>query len=114
MNMRNTITCTCIYTGCMFAIAPIGFETPHMIAVYMESHQNNTVTLTTADANLSKSIAVITYREWYEQVNSSLDCHIDSLEVYRGRQQITEISRSGFSISENGTIQVMLVRFTKI
>ena len=104
MNTRNTITYTCIHTGCMFAIAPVGSDSPHMIAVYMESNQNNIIALTTADTN---SIAVITYREWYEKANSSLDCHIDSLEVYRGKQYVTEINHNGFSITENGTIQVM-------
>jgi hypothetical protein len=38
-------------------------------------------------------------------VNSSL-CHISSLEVYRGRDQAINISDQGFSLSENGSIEV--------
>ena len=39
------------------------------------------------------------------QLNSST-CQISSLEVYRGRQQAIKISHQGFSLSDNGTIQV--------
>ena len=41
-----------------------------------------------------------------DQLVSSSFCHIASLEVYRGRRQITEISHDGFSLSERGQVQV--------
>ena len=110
MSMRNTSILYDVhkYTGCVFAIAPVGYNNI-MLAVYMDNHQsiNNVITLMTVDTNSSKSVAVITYRERYEEANSSLDCHIDSLEVYRGRQQVTEIRHNGFSINENGSIEVI-------
>jgi hypothetical protein len=44
----------------------------------------------------------------HTQLNSSSACQIFSLEVYRGREQAIEISHQGFSLSDNGTIQVHL------
>ena len=38
-------------------------------------------------------------------VNSS-HCHISSLEVYRGRDRVIEISHQGFSLRDNGSIEV--------
>ena len=40
-----------------------------------------------------------------QMVKSSV-CNISSLEVYRGRQQAIEISHQGFSLGDNGSIQV--------
>ena len=94
-------------TGCKFTIASAGSITPQdTTAVYMETHQNTTVTLTTAGTN-SPSVAVITYRAHHGEVNSSLDCQVGSLEVYRERQKVIEISHDGFSINMNGSIEVI-------
>ena len=41
----------------------------------------------------------------HQLINESL-CQIASLEVYRGRNQIIEISHNGLSLSEGGTVQV--------
>ena len=46
-------------------------------------------------------------------VSNSL-CHISSLEVYRGREQAIEISHKGFSLSENGSIEVKLMEHNNI
>ena len=63
---------------------------------------------TTDTSNTTFTTAVITTTDpMQQQVNSSF-CHIASLEVYRGRRQITEISHDGFSLSERGTVQVCL------
>ena len=48
---------------------------------------------------------IVTFRSREEQVNGSI-CEISSLEVYRGREQATNISHQGFSLTENGTIKV--------
>ena len=117
--LHETLSCTCgknhiiviadKLTGCKFTIASAGSITPQdTIAVYMETHQNTTITLTTAGTN-SPSVAVITYRAHHGEVNSSLDCQlqIDSLEVYRGSQKVTEISHGGFSINMSGSIEVI-------
>ena len=117
MNMRNTVYIlhdtgyTNMQAVCL-PFSPIGFQNHHMIAVYMESHQSHTITLKTADTNASRSVAVITNRKQYGEVNSSLDCHIDSLEVYRGMKKVTEISHDGFSINENGSIEVIALLTT--
>ena len=96
------------HTGCMFTIAAVGSVTSHdMIAVYLESHQNNSKTLVTAGTN-SSSVGIIIHRKQYGEVNNSLNCHIYSLEVYRGKKMVTEISHDGFSINENGNIEVLL------
>lgn len=95
------------HAGCMFTIASVGSVTSHdMIAVYIESHQNNSITLMTADKN-SSSVGIITYRKQYREVNNSLDCHVDSLEVYRGKKKVIKIRHGGFSIDENESIEVI-------
>ena len=47
-------------------------------------------------------------RFYFNGTNQSVDnsCQIDSLEVYRGREQVIEISHDGFSLTENGTVEV--------
>ena len=45
------------------------------------------------------------FNETGKVVNGSF-CHIASLEVYRGREQAINISYDGFSLSDNGTIEV--------
>ena len=58
---------------------------------------------------LQSSVVVVTYEPHgqccSQPVNNTL-CHISSLEVYRGREQAIEISHDGFSLTENGTINV--------
>ena len=49
--------------------------------------------------------AIVTFRSREEQVNGSI-CEISALEVYRGREQATNISHQGFSLTENGTFKV--------
>ena len=52
-------------------------------------------------------IEMFKFNKTDQLVNSSL-CTISSLEVYRGRQQIIEISHQGFFLSDNGGIEVCL------
>ena len=39
---------------------------------------------------------------------SSSNCHIASLEVYRGREQVIEISHSGFFLTKRGNLEVSI------
>ena len=96
-------------TDCKFTIASAGSITPQdMIAVFMKTHQNSARAITlTAACTDSSSVAVITYRAHHGEVNSSLDCQVGSLEVYRERQKVIEISHDGFSINMNGSIEVI-------
>ena len=65
------------------------------------------ITTQTLTMNNNVADAVVTLRGTAEntQLNSST-CQISSLEVYRGREQAIEISHQGFSLSDNGNIQV--------
>ena len=67
---------------------------------------NSTITQT-IDMNNQVADAVVTFKNREEQVslNGSI-CEISVLEVYRGREQATNISHHGFSLTENGTIKV--------
>ena len=43
-----------------------------------------------------------------DQLVNSSHCNISSLEVYRGRDEVIEINHDGFSLSNNGNIEVAL------
>ena len=93
---------------CGFAFTPsegsLGLTTALVFA-----HQNETITITfkqfkMVDASLTDA-AISVINGTHQFVNGSL-CQIASLEVYRGSNQITEISYAGFSLSENGIVEV--------
>ena len=67
-----------------------------MTAATINSHSN-----ALADATIVAINNIVTH----QPVNGSFCC-IVSLEVYRGREQITEISHDGFSLSDRGTVEV--------
>ncbi len=96
------------HAGCKFTNASVGsitFQNHDSVGVYFsERQQNNTMTLLIATGTNSSSMTVIPYRVHHHGVNS---CHIDSLEVYRGRKKVIKISHDGFSINKNGSIQVI-------
>ena len=96
------------HAGCKFTIASDESITlqDHRVAVdFLENQQtNNTVTLLIATGTNSSSKAVIIDKVHQQGVNS---CRIDNLEVYRGRKKAIEINHDGFSINQNGNIQVM-------
>lgn len=96
---------------CMFAIAPSGSPMTYELAafIYIPGHQVETLIGVFMGAIIKD--AVVTERRQNQQIMSSIlsDCLITSLEVYRGRQQITQISHSGISITHNGSIQVKSV-----
>ena len=61
-------------------------------------------TVTIADSS-PMDVAVSVINSTQQLVNGSI-CQISSLEVYRGRDDTTEISNGGLSLSENGTVEV--------
>ena len=82
----NIYPCQCI--GCRFALNDSCYGTSNL-TFYM---------------SLKKDIAII-------DVNKSLNislCQIASLEVYRGNESVTEISHSGFTLTDQNTMQVIL------
>ena len=63
-------------------------------------------TLTMNDM-IADAVVALRGRAENTRLNSST-CQISSLEVYRGREQVIEISHQGFSLSDNGsTIKVI-------
>ena len=71
-------------------------------------HQNESTLqqLKIADRSTSQMDAAVSIvNATHQLINGSL-CQIASLEVYRGRDQITKISHDGFSLSEGGTVKV--------
>ena len=97
----------CSHTGCRFAIVPSNSRMFYRIAVNIDDNQNITKTsLKTANAASQITNAVITRHRQPTLNKSFSDCHINSLEVYRGRQQVIEISHDGFSITAKGFIEV--------
>ena len=86
--------------GCSNAVVPIGLSQPVAIA-YINSNVSNITHL--VDSN--NKTARFHFRETSQMLNNSL-CHIISLEVYRGKDQATEIRHDGFFTCCNGSIEV--------
>ncbi len=82
------------YTACRFAISSRQDPSSYQITLFINDH-----------GQFQSSVFVVTNEPHRKAVNNSL-CHISSLEVYRGREQAIEISHDGFSLTENGTINV--------
>ena len=61
--------------------------------------------ITYEDTNFKEHVVIFGFNGTNQTVNGSF-CTISSLEVYRGREQATEISHQGFSLSHNGSIEV--------
>ena len=55
--------------------------------------------------NSTETNAVITLRDPPQQSLLS-NCHVSSLEAYRGKQQAIKICHNGFNISNQGNIEV--------
>ena len=97
---------------CSFVITPfgeIGLTQRLLLRIEITGTSTTAQTLKTNDGIVD---AIVTFRSREEQVNGSL-CQISSLEVYRGRDQAIEISHQGFSLSDNGTIEVYCLVLTR-
>ena len=97
-----------LHIGCRFSLAPSkSLNLNHRIAVNIDDRKNITVLKIMGVANFDTDTAIIVYRDQHRQSVSSLsDCQIDNLEVYRGTQQIVEISHAGFSVTNERSIEV--------
>ena len=82
-----------------------------MLAITQRSEQLTTAATFTSFDNILTDAVVVTVdvNDTHQSVNGSFCC-IVSLEVYRGRGQITEISHDGFSLSDRGTIEVSQIQ----
>ena len=100
-------------------LTPNGEHSVPRLALALPIMNESSTALTSNNMGSTQTTAVITRREsMYELVNSTI-CRIASLEVYRGRGQVFNISYHGFSLSDSGTIvvsmyivTVMLMRYT--
>ena len=80
--------------GCSNAVVPVGFITIANIG-------SNITHLVDSDNSTTRFY----FNETSQMLNNGL-CHIISLEVYRGKDQATEIRNDGFFTSSNGSIEV--------
>ena len=104
------IYCACMYhAACRFAVVPANSSMPgpYRIAVRIGTTKQNKTSLKTVNAAQQIIDAVITQHRHPHLVSFS-DCHIDSLQVYRGGLNIIEISHDGFSITDKGLIEVKI------
>ena len=70
----------------------------------MLSEHNSESVLQTVNINRSLTTAVVVHQHGRGPV---VNCHIEGLEVYRGRQRTLDIGQNhGFSLTDEGTIKV--------
>ena len=86
-------------TECSSLIVPN--ESSNLIAVASASSSTSTLVV---DAGAGGG-AMFYFRDTEQPINESV-CDIDSLEVYRGREQAIKISHHGFSLSISGAFEV--------
>jgi hypothetical protein len=95
-------TCQSIVTGCSTTVAPI-YYTFLIPTAAIDSRYS---AITTLDSDSFKEYVVaFGFNGTNQTVNNNI-CNVSSLEVYRGREQGIEISYQGFSLSDNGSIEV--------
>ena len=75
------------------------------MAVPLEQSNILMIRATTVSSSGMITDAVIVDNETQEAISGSF-CHINNLEVYRGRGQAYEIRHDGLSLSHNGNIEV--------
>ena len=63
------------------------------------------LTLSGDNKTTTNALVVVTLNNVQYIVDRSF-CYITGLEVYRGKKEITEISHGGFSLDDNGNIEV--------
>jgi hypothetical protein len=94
-------TCQSNTVGCSTTVAPI-YSTSLIPATAIDSQYSAIVTF---DDSFKEYVVTFGFSGTNQTVNNNF-CNVSSLEVYRGRQQAIEISHQGFSLSDNGSIEV--------
>ena len=94
-----------VYIDCGFAFVPSGEPSNLSIALVLIG---SNLRIADPDASHTDATIVSIINGTHQLVNGSV-CQISSLEVYRGRSQITEISYDGLSLSGNGTVKVKVL-----
>ena len=75
------------------------------IAIFIEPDNGSQSQRSTLATYLNTVATNVTIVYNHQPVNTSV-CSISSLEVYRGRRQVTEIRYDGFSLTDRGIVQV--------
>ena len=102
MTIIHTLTITNYYSGCNAIVPTSSLHLTTIAAFYFSLAMPKFAYLqSTSYTKMFK------FNITNQLVNSSL-CAISSLEVYRGREQVIEISHKGFFLSDNGSIEVRL------
>ena len=99
ITLKGSLNFILFLAGCGASIPSMEPIIP--IAADLTSQSSSTIYLVTTITAASRFI----FNDTNQSVNSSF-CQISSLEVYRGREQAIEISHQGFSLSDNGSIEV--------
>ena len=88
-------------------MTPVGEVTLPRLPVSLRIDQMASTSAIIAQTHIKTQLvdAIVILRSREEQVSGSV-CQISSLEVYRGREQAIEISHQGFSLNDNGSIEV--------
>ena len=94
------------FLACSFVLVQ-RHDLRYRITVMLDQNQNELKIPDNHSSTFTTANVVTSDSPGYHQVNSSF-CNITSLEVYRGRSEITQISHDGFTLSSSGTIEVEL------
>lgn len=103
-----------LLAGCRFSVAPneeFSYTTLTFVITECNRQLQCLRLMTAATFNSSGQLAnaTIVYNETHQHHDVvSPSCHITSLEVYRGRDQVIRISHDGFSLSDNGTVEASI------
>ena len=92
--------------GCDVAVFPM--NSTFLIPTTTIGSRYSAITSILSDDEFKSSreyVEIFGFNGTNQTVNSSF-CDISSLEVYRGREQAIEISRRGFFLGDNGSIEV--------
>ena len=89
--------------GCDVAVFPI--NSTFLLPTTAIGSRYSAITSIDKLKSSSEYVEIFGFNGTNQTVNSSF-CQISSLEVYRGRDQAIEISHQGFSLGDNGSIQV--------
>ena len=96
------------HLDCGFATVPNGEPSNLSIALVLNG---SNLRIADPEASLTDATIVSITNGTHQLVNGSV-CQISSLEVYRGRSQITVISYDGLSLSGSGTVKVNLLYYS--
>ena len=79
-------------------------DSSNQIPIVIFNNNSNPTSLMVGDRNINRM--TLFHFNGTNQLIERSSCQIDSLEVYRGREQAFQINHHGFSLTDNGAIEV--------